>query len=69
MAKKKTKVDGRKGNSGRPSLRSIDRRQIRNVVKTNRAEQERLTKNAKAAGYDSVVVFLRELGLGEISEI
>ena len=60
----KKKPDGRKGNSGRKPIRAKDRREIRNVVKTNEAEQSQLERNAKRAGYSSVVVWLRELGLG-----
>ena len=60
MAKKKSKKEETRG---RKSLPDSERRDNRNVVKTNDREQKQLERNAKKAGYDSVVVWLRELGL------
>ena len=57
--KKQKKAETR----GRKSLPSGKRRDNRNVIKTNDQEQRQLVRNAKKAGYDSVVVWLRELGL------
>jgi len=59
MAKKKRKT------AGRPALKKSEKRELELRIRVNKKEKKALQANAKAAGYDSVVVWLRELGLSQ----
>jgi hypothetical protein len=57
MAKKKAETRGRK------KLKPSEKRDIEIRIRLNKKENKILRANAKDAGYDSVAVWLRDIGL------